>query len=142
MKPLFGYGTFRKPAWRDALFGTAYPVRDATLHGWQRTATAAGYLSIAPAPGAATDGVLIDLDADGWTIADAWEEVPRYARVDVTVDTLHGSVDAIAYVCVESDAAVTIVAADDDRCALLDEAAVEAAIRAFSSAHRPPDRSR
>jgi gamma-glutamylcyclotransferase (GGCT)/AIG2-like uncharacterized protein YtfP len=131
MRPLFGYGTFRKPAWRDAILGAAYPARAATLHGWRRTATGSGYLSIAPEPGAATDGVLIELDAQGWAMADAWEDVPRYERIDVRVDSAGGAVDAIAYVCVESDAAVTLVADDDARCALLDDAEVEAAIRTF-----------
>jgi gamma-glutamylcyclotransferase (GGCT)/AIG2-like uncharacterized protein YtfP len=137
VRPLFGYGTFRKPAWRDAIFRAVYPARAATLHGWRRTATSAGYLSIARTPGAAVAGVLIDLDADGWAIADAWEDVPRYERVAVTVEADGGAVDAIVYVCVDRDAAVTILDDDDERCALLDDAAVEAAIRRFS-AERPP----
>jgi gamma-glutamylcyclotransferase (GGCT)/AIG2-like uncharacterized protein YtfP len=142
VKPLFGYGTFRRPAWRDAILGAVYPARAATLRGWRRTATGSGYLSIARAPDAAIAGVLIDLDAAGWAIADAWEDVPRYEHVAVTVDAAGAMVDAIAYVCVDRDAAVTIVADDDDRCALLDDAAVEAAIRRFRTALPARDRSR
>jgi gamma-glutamylcyclotransferase (GGCT)/AIG2-like uncharacterized protein YtfP len=99
MTPLFGYGTFHNPAWRRAILGADYPARAAQLHGWRRAVLASGYLTLIrderhSAPPVA--GVLLDLDDAGWRIADAWEEVPRYHRIAVRVESARGSVAAIA----------------------------------------------
>jgi gamma-glutamylcyclotransferase (GGCT)/AIG2-like uncharacterized protein YtfP len=130
MKPLFGYGTFRKTAWRDAILGAQYPCEPATLPGWRRVAVASGYLSLRETvlPLAAIPGALIALDDVGWRIADAWEEVPKYVRADVEVNTMRGLVAAVTYVCAEDAGAVPV---DDDRFALLTDADVEASIETF-----------
>ncbi len=92
MKPLFGYGTFRKSAWRCAILGAEYPAQPATLRGYRRIACASGYLSLRETlfDVALVNGALIELDEIGWQIADRWEEVPKYQRVDVVVNTMHG----------------------------------------------------
>jgi len=70
---LFGYGTFRKTAWRNAILGAEYPAQPATLRGYRRTATESGYLSLRETvfDVRLVPGVLIDLDEIGWRIADA-----------------------------------------------------------------------
>ncbi len=130
MTPLFGYGTFRKTAWRRAILGAEYPAQPATLRGYRRIAVASGYLSLRETvvDVQLVHGVVIELDAIGWHIADCWEEVPTYRRIDVEVNTMTGKIDAQAYVCARADDETAV---DDDRHALISDAAVEAAIEAF-----------
>jgi gamma-glutamylcyclotransferase (GGCT)/AIG2-like uncharacterized protein YtfP len=128
VKPLFGYGTFCHPAWRRAILGAEYPTRPARLRGWRRVALASGYLSLAPSPRGIVEGLVIALDETGWRIADAWEEVPRYARLDAIAETDSGPVDAVIYVR-EGESAVPF---ESDRFALLDDRDVERSIRAFA----------
>ena len=135
MKPLFAYGTFRRTAWREAILGARYPGEPATLRGWRRVATRSGYLSLRETVVelGPVSGVLIALDALGWEIADAWEEVPAYMRVDVVVDTMHGLVAAQMYVYADERHTQPI---DEDRLTLLSDAEVEAAIAAFAPTMR------
>ena len=134
MKPLFGYGTFRKTAWRNAILGAEYPVQPATLRGYRRIATGSGYLSLRETlfDVALIEGVLVELDEVGWQIADAWEEVPKYRRVEVDVNTMHGSVAAITYLCTESAGPPV----DGDPPALLTDADVTASIAIFAETMR------
>ena len=144
MKPLFAYGTLRDDAWREMLLGAHYPARPALLRGYLRVANASGYLSLRATgnPADTAVGVLIDLDAIGWRIADAWEdaavtysgngettsaEAVLYSRTDVRADTPDGAVEATAYVCPD-DAGDSV---PDDRLALRPGREVEAAIAAF-----------
>ena len=131
MKPLFGYGTFRRTPWRNAILGAENPAQPATLRGYRRIACASGYLSLRETLFDVNliHGVLIELDELGWKIADRWEEVPTYRRIDVEVSTMTGPVEATAYIC-SDDAGATPV--DDDRLALITDADVEAAIDIFS----------
>jgi gamma-glutamylcyclotransferase (GGCT)/AIG2-like uncharacterized protein YtfP len=131
VRPLFGYGTFRKSAWRSAILGAEYPVQPATLRGYRRIACASGYLSLRETPFdvGSISGVLIDLDELGWRIADRWEEVPKYVRTPVTVSSTNGPVEALTYLCADDRAATPV---DDDRFALLTDAEVEAAIERFA----------
>ncbi|GAC1573043.1 MAG: hypothetical protein NVS3B7_04050 [Candidatus Elarobacter sp.] len=134
-RPLFGYGTFRKTAWRDAILGADYPFAPATLPGWRRIALPSGYFSLRETvvPLAAVPGVVIALDELGWQIADAWEEVPAYEHVEVAVNTMDGPVLAVTYVCsFEADATPVV----GDRFALLSDEAVESSIAAFASTMR------
>ena len=64
---LFGYGTFRKTAWRCAILGADYPSEPATLPGRRRVALASGYLSLRETvvPLAPVAGVLLELDDVG-----------------------------------------------------------------------------
>ncbi len=145
MKPLFAYGTLRDAAWREAILGAAYPARPATLPGYRRVANASGYLSLRATPesDARATGVLIELDALGWRIADAWEDaavtysgptadaaradVVLYHRIDVVAESAGEPVEAAAYVCAD-DAGAPV---DDDRLALRPDAEVKAAIASF-----------
>ena len=142
MKPLFGYGTFRKAAWRERILGAAYPAQPATLRGFRRIACASGYLSLRETlfEVGLIEGVLVELDELGWRVADAWEEVPKYRRTTVVVNTMNGPVDAWTYVCSDDTGAVPV---DDDRFALIAEADVEASIEWFQRVvrelRRPPD---
>ena len=130
MTPLFGYGTFRKTAWRNAILGAEYPAQPATLRGYRRIALESGYLSLRETviDVRLVPGVLIDLDEIGWRIADAWEEVPKYRRVDVVVNTMSGTVEASTYLASNDDSATPV---DDDRYALISDAEVETAIETF-----------
>ncbi len=150
MKPLFAYGTLRDDAWREMLLGAHYPARPAALRGYLRVANASGYLSLRATgnPADTAVGVLIDLDAIGWRIADAWEdaavvypapagtlapapdadEVVLYERVGVVAHTSAGPVEALAYACPD-DRGVPVA---DGRLALRADAEVEAAIASFA----------
>ncbi len=135
MKPLFGYGTFRKTAWRERILGVAYPAKPATLRGYRRIACASGYLSLRETvfEVGLIEGVLIELDELGWRVADRWEEVPKYRRADVAVNTMDGPLDAWTYVCADDTGAVPV---DDDRFALIADAEVEASIAWFEPVMR------
>ncbi|HEY6235430.1 MAG TPA: gamma-glutamylcyclotransferase family protein [Candidatus Elarobacter sp.] len=135
MKPLFGSGTFRKAPWRERILGAAYPARPATLRGHRRIACASGYLSLRETvfEVGLIEGVLIELDELGWRIADTWEEVPRYRRADVVVNTMDGPLQAWTYVCADDTGAVPV---DDDRFALITDAEVEASIAWFEPVMR------
>ena len=135
MKPLFGYGTFRNAAWREAILGAWYRAQPATLRGYRRVATGSGYLSLRETvmDVGLVEGALIELDAVGWRIADAWEEVPKYQRVEVNVNTMHGPVDAIAYFCAD---AIHERPVEGDRLALLTDAEVESSIEIFAARMR------
>ena len=130
MKPLFGYGTFRNAAWRARILGAEYPAQPATLRGYRRIACGSGYLSLRETlvDVGLIQGVLVELDELGWRIADAWEEVPKYQRADVVVNTMSGPVDAWVYLCADDSGAVPV---DDDRFATIADAEVEASIGWF-----------
>jgi gamma-glutamylcyclotransferase (GGCT)/AIG2-like uncharacterized protein YtfP len=131
---LFGYGTFRKTAWRNAILGAEYPAQPATLRGYRRIATGSGYLSLRESlfDIALIEGVLVELDEVGWRIADAWEEVPKYQRVEIVVNTMHGPLAALTYICTESAGPPV----DGDAPALLTDAEVESSIEIFSAQMR------
>jgi gamma-glutamylcyclotransferase (GGCT)/AIG2-like uncharacterized protein YtfP len=131
---LFGYGTFRKTAWRNAILGAEYPVQPATLRGYRRVATGSGYLSLRESlfDVGLIEGVLIELDEVGWRIADAWEEVPKYQRVEIVVNTMHGPLAALTYICAESAGPPV----DGDAPALLTDAEVESSIEIFAAQMR------
>ena len=130
MTPLFGYGTFRKTAWRNAILGAEYHAQPATLRGYRRIATVSGYLSLRETviEMQLVHGVLIELDAIGWKVADAWEEVPKYRRIDVVVNTMDGRTKAQTYVATEGGSTMVV---DDDCHALLTDTEVEDAIAFF-----------
>jgi gamma-glutamylcyclotransferase (GGCT)/AIG2-like uncharacterized protein YtfP len=135
VKPLFGYGTFRRTAWRSATLGAQYPAQPATLRGYRRIACASGYLSLRETvfDVGLVHGTLIELDEIGWMIADAWEEVPTYLRIDVTVNTMNGAVEAATYICTDERGATPV---DDDRLALLTGSEVETSIEKFAPVMR------
>ena len=130
MKPLFGYGTFRNAAWRSRILGAEYPAQPATLRGYRRITCGSGYLSLRETllDVGLIQGVLVELDELGWRIADAWEEVPKYRRTDVVVNTMDGPAEAWTYVCADNTDATPV---DDDRFATISDAEVEASIAWF-----------
>ena len=132
---LFGYGTFRRTEWRNAILGAEYPAQPATLRGYRRIAVASGYLSLRETvfDVRLVHGVLIDLDEIGWRIADAWEEVPKYRRAGVVVNTMSGAVEAATYLASDDDGATPV---DDDRYALIGDTEVETAIEIFERRSR------
>jgi hypothetical protein len=135
VKPLFAYGTLRHPRWRSAILGADYPARGARVRGWRPLALASGYLSVARDEGAQLDGVLVALDEIGWRIADAWEEVPRYTRIDVVAE--NGTDRYAAQLYVHADAlGADARPFESDAFAALDDAAVEAAIARFAEQMR------
>ncbi|HEX3462495.1 MAG TPA: gamma-glutamylcyclotransferase family protein [Candidatus Elarobacter sp.] len=129
--PLFGYGTFRDPAWRVEILGADYPWEHAMLRGWQRvTFPASDYLSIRESEYDLVEGVLVELDDVGWRVADAWEEVPKYARIPVEVRTASELVAARSYVFAGShDDAIPLE--DENVLASIPARDVERSIRAF-----------
>lgn len=135
MTPLFGYGTFRRTAWRAAILGAEYPAQPATLRGYRRIACASGYLSLRETlfDVGLVHGVLIELDEIGWSIADRWEEVPKYVRTPVVVNSMHGPVDALTYVCRDADEPTPV---DDDCFAIISDADVDASIETFGPTMR------
>ncbi len=132
--PLFGYGTFRRTAWREAILGCAYPCEPATLRGYRRIATVSGYLTLRETllNVGLVEGVLVEIDELGWQIADAWEEVPKYRRVTVTVNSMRGPLEAVTYVCDEPDGPPV----EHDRLALLSDVEVTASIDLFGDTMR------
>ena len=69
----------------------------------------------------------------GWSVADAWEEVPKYQRIDVLVNSMAGPVDAQTYICSDDSGATPV---DDDRFALLSDLEVQASISLFEPVMR------
>lgn len=136
MTPLFAYGTFRRTAWRREILGADYPCQPATLAGFRRVTTPSGYLSLRTTVVALAriEGVVIELDDAGWAIADAWEDVPAYERVTVTVATMNGPLEVQTYVYAAHGEELLPV--DDERYASLDDGEVEASIAAFEPTMR------
>jgi gamma-glutamylcyclotransferase (GGCT)/AIG2-like uncharacterized protein YtfP len=81
MIEVFAYGTLRDPQYQRALFDISMPTRPATLEGWRVVVHEGGFLTLIPAPGETVSGDLVALDDEALAIADAWEEVPLYARL-------------------------------------------------------------
>ena len=129
--PLFGYGTFREPAWRVEILGADYPWEPAMLPGWQCvTFPSYEYLSVRRSEYDLVEGVLVELDEVGWRVADAWEEVPKYLRIPVEVRTASDLVAARSYVFAGShDDAVPLE--DQNVLASIPAREVERSIRAF-----------
>jgi gamma-glutamylcyclotransferase (GGCT)/AIG2-like uncharacterized protein YtfP len=101
---LFVYGTLRDAEYQEALFGRALSTRPATLPDWRAVVAEGGYLTVVPEPADAVNGDLIALDDAALATADAWEEVPLYARVPVEVRTA-GDITVSAQVYVRATAA-------------------------------------
>jgi gamma-glutamylcyclotransferase (GGCT)/AIG2-like uncharacterized protein YtfP len=78
---VFAYGTLRDPQYQRALFDCPMPTRPATLDGWMVVVAEGGFLTIVAAPGETVAGDLVALDEEALAVADAWEEVPLYARL-------------------------------------------------------------
>lgn len=102
--PLFSYGSLRDPDLRAFLLGdrpnlTSLP---ATLLGYRRYEMLDyNYPFVVPAPEGTVEGdVLFGLTADDYAVLDAYEDVDQgiYERVQVTVQTSRGPLEAWTYV--------------------------------------------
>ena len=87
---LFVYGTLMSEELMRSLTGRGFPHRPATLIGYQRGISDAGYPFIVPSPGARVEGLLVErIDSESLRRLDLYEDEGRlYLRrtVDVLVD--------------------------------------------------------
>jgi gamma-glutamylcyclotransferase (GGCT)/AIG2-like uncharacterized protein YtfP len=90
MIEVFAYGTLRDPQYQRALFDVTMPMRPALLDGWLVVVHEGGFLTLVRAPGETVAGDLVALDDETLTIADAWEEVPLYERLQSEARTAAG----------------------------------------------------
>jgi gamma-glutamylcyclotransferase (GGCT)/AIG2-like uncharacterized protein YtfP len=81
--PLFAYGTLRDPDYQRELFGRTYQMHRAIVADFMVTSAATGYLAATPQPGFTIDGAIVEIDEAGLAIADAWEDLDVYDRVEV-----------------------------------------------------------
>jgi gamma-glutamylcyclotransferase (GGCT)/AIG2-like uncharacterized protein YtfP len=135
MLPLFAYGTLRDPDYQRELFARTFKMEPATVSGFAIRSTGGGYLAAAPQPGAAIAGMLVDLDAAAYVIADAWEDRSVYDRVEVQACRADGRLRR-CFIYVQLHASGTIVA--DDRLADRPRAEVLADIRRFRASATGP----
>jgi gamma-glutamylcyclotransferase (GGCT)/AIG2-like uncharacterized protein YtfP len=129
--PLFAYGTLRDPEYQRELFARTYPMRRARVEGFIVVSTGGGYLAAIPRTGGIIDGALVELDAPGYAIADAWEDRTIYDRVSVEARVESGRI-VPAYLYVQLAARGEPVT--DGRLADRARADVIADIRAFRAA--------
>lgn len=90
IRPLFAYGTLRDAEFQRELFGRSFPMDDARVAGFAVVSTAGGYLAAIAKPGASVAGALVHLDAAAYAIADAWEDMSVYERIETRADVPGG----------------------------------------------------
>jgi len=95
---IFAYGTLRDPEYQRELFGRTLPTRPATLPDWLVVIAEGGFLTLVRAPGETASGDLVTVGEAVLGIADAWEEVPLYARLTVEARAGGTAVAASVYV--------------------------------------------
>lgn len=95
---IFAYGTLRDAEYQRELFGGTLPARPATLPDWLVVIAEGGFLTLVRAPGETASGDLVTVDDAALAIADAWEEVPLYARLAVEARAGGIAVAASVYV--------------------------------------------
>lgn len=127
---LFTYGTLRDQDVQQLLFGFSCPPQPARLPGWAVYADDNGYLFIKPDPAGSVGGGIIEVDNLTLTIADQWEEVPRYRREKVVVELDDGA-DLEAWAYTRCDGEGTIYSGT--RTSLLDRQTVLAEARRFAT---------
>lgn len=108
------------------MFDRTFPATPATLDGWTIVVAEGGYFTIAPAPDAAAEGDLLELDAAALALADRWEDLTVYERREVVVDVAGEARPALVYV----RATASREPPPQGRLAMHDRAHVLAAIRA------------
>ncbi|WP_181898399.1 gamma-glutamylcyclotransferase family protein [Alteromonas aestuariivivens] len=84
---LFAYGTLLNAKLQRQMFLGCLPHIGATLHGWQIRLGQDGYRFICPANKMWVEGGLLRLNQAQLRRADLWEEVPKYRRERVRVQT-------------------------------------------------------
>jgi gamma-glutamylcyclotransferase (GGCT)/AIG2-like uncharacterized protein YtfP len=90
--PLFVYGTLQLPAIQRLLTGKVFPSRPARVAGFRRgLVRGERYPSLAPAPGSAVEGLLLEgVGAAALARLDAYEG-PHYERIRAKAVTDSGS---------------------------------------------------
>jgi gamma-glutamylcyclotransferase (GGCT)/AIG2-like uncharacterized protein YtfP len=88
---IFAYGTLRDPGYQRALFDRELPLIPARLDGWMTVVAEGGFLTIVPVAGEAVDGDVIVVDDAALRVADAWEEVPLYERIEIDANVAVGA---------------------------------------------------
>ena len=93
---IFAYGTLTLDLVRDRVLGHPVRTRDAVLPGHSKVC-GWDYLTLVPSEGSVR-GVLFHADDGDVERMDAWEEVPVYSLVPVTVETDDGPAEAHTYI--------------------------------------------
>ena len=93
---IFAFGPLALDLVRDRVLGHPVRTRDAVLPGHSKVC-GWDYLTLVPSEGSVR-GVLFHADDGDVERMDAWEEVPVYSLVPVTVGTDGGPEEAFAYV--------------------------------------------
>ena len=89
---LFTYGTLRDDDVQLALFDRTCPTVPALLRDWAVFCSpSTGYVFIKPMAAGKVRGLIIRLSAAEIQLADAWEEVPRYRREPLIVESEDGA---------------------------------------------------
>jgi gamma-glutamylcyclotransferase (GGCT)/AIG2-like uncharacterized protein YtfP len=129
--PLFAYGTLRDSEYQLELFGRTYPMRAARLTGFIVCATGHGYLAAAARADGVIDGTLVALDDAAYRVADEWEDLSVYVRLEVAARETDGTLTR-AYLYAQPDCGGAPVL--DGRIADRARADVIADIRRFRAA--------
>lgn len=126
--PLFAYGTLRDPDYQRELFARTYPMKRAVAIGFIAVVAEGGYLAAMPRDGARIEGALVEFDAAGYAIADAWEDLAVYDRIEIEAMYQDGRPQR-CFIYVQTDAQGPPVT--DERLADRSRAEVVADIRRF-----------
>jgi gamma-glutamylcyclotransferase (GGCT)/AIG2-like uncharacterized protein YtfP len=92
VRPLFAYGTLRDPDYQRELFGRTYQMHRAWVAGYIARVSRSGYLAAAPRLGALIDGAIVEIDAAGLAVADAWEDLDVYDRIEIDAQRADGRI--------------------------------------------------
>jgi gamma-glutamylcyclotransferase (GGCT)/AIG2-like uncharacterized protein YtfP len=128
MLPLFAYGTLRDPEYQRELFGRTYAMQPATVDDFAVVSTGGGYLAATASPGAMVRGALVALDEAAYAIADEWEDLAVYERIETDARLANGVRQRC---CMYERAGVHGPAVTDERTADRSRAAVIEDIRRF-----------
>ena len=135
--PLFAYGTLRDAEYQRELFGRDFPMRRARVTGYVVVSTPGGYLAAAARAGAHIDGALVELDAAAYAVADAWEDLTVYERIQTEARGDDGPSQPCFLYIVPGARGEPVA---DGRLADRARAAVIADIRRFRASAEPNDR--
>ena len=96
---VFAYGTLVLPEIRNRVLGHPAETTDAVLRGYSKVC-GWDYLTLVPSD-SSVSGVLFEADDEDVERMDAWEDVPVYELVPVSVEAADGVVEAFAYIMPE-----------------------------------------
>jgi len=108
MLPLFAYGTLRDPDYQRELFDRTYHMHRAFVADYIVTHSPTGYLAAVPRAGNLIDGAIVEIDAAGLEVADAWEDLDVYDRIEVDAYLPDGR-ERRCYMYVAANPAATVL---------------------------------